>query len=127
MQKIQIKEKIKNSTVLFVDDEELVTEIMKNILPYLFKEVYYATNGEEGIQTFSNSPTDLIITDISMPKIDGMTMVKTIRNKHKDIKCIFLSGHNEEAFLQQCINENSHYIIKPISSKLLYEAFDKLF
>ena len=44
MDKAAIKTRIKDYSVMFVDDEQIVTEIMKNILPFLFKEVHYATN-----------------------------------------------------------------------------------
>lgn len=127
MNKAAIKEKIKDYSVMFVDDEQVVTEIMKNILPHLFKEVHYATNGIDGLDMYTRKPVDLIITDISMPQLNGIEMIEKIKLQSSDIKCIILSGHNEKEYLEKCQNRNCQYIIKPISSKLLYEAFDNLF
>lgn len=127
MDKALIKEKIKNHSVMFVDDEEVITEIMKNILPRLFKEVHYATNGVEGIYTYNNSPTDLVISDISMPQLDGIQMMENIKETNSEVKYILLSGHNEAEYLKNAQTSNCEYIIKPVNSELLYKALDKLF
>ena len=127
MDKVKIKETIKNRTVLFVDDEKVVTEIMKNILPFLFKETYYANNGEMGIELYKENQPDLIITDISMPKLDGISMMKAIKEINNDVQCIYLSGHNEQDRIDECLKLNCEYIIKPINSKVLFEAFSRLF
>lgn len=127
MDKVKIKEIIKDRTVLFVDDEKVVTEIMKNILPFLFKEAYYASNGEVGIELYKKNQPDLIITDISMPKLDGIRMMKSIKEINNNVPCIYLSGHNEQDRIAECTSLNCEYIIKPINSKVLFEAFAKLF
>ena len=49
MNRVLVKDKIKDLSVLFIDDEKVVIDIMKEILPMLFKDAYYALNGVEGI------------------------------------------------------------------------------
>lgn len=122
MNHTQIKETIKNLSVLFVDDEEIVIDIMKDILPMLFKNSYYAKNGIEGIVKFKKYQPDIIITDLSMPHLDGISMLKIIKYLDKDIKIICLSGHNEKEQIEECEKLNGTFIIKPISSKILYKA-----
>jgi len=122
MERSEIKETIKDLSVLFVDDEEIVIDIMQDILPMLFKNSYYAKDGIEGIEQFRQNRPDIIITDISMPHLDGISMLKVIKEIDKDIKIIFLSGHNEQEQIKQCKDLNGEFIIKPISSSILYKA-----
>ncbi len=122
----QIKSSLKNLSVLFVDDEEIVIDIMQDILPMLFKDSYYAKDGIEGIEQFNQYRPDIIITDISMPHLDGISMLKEIKKIDSYVKVIFLSGHNDQDQIQTCIDLNCEFIIKPISSNILYQALGKV-
>ena len=99
---------------------------MKNILPFIFKETHFATDGNQAIELYKKYQTDLVITDLSMPKLDGLSMLKVIRKINEDVQCIFISGHTENSFKNECKKLNCTYIIKPISSKILFEAFEKI-
>jgi len=126
MDRAQIKNSLKNLSVLFVDDEEIVIDIMQDILPMLFKNSYYARDGVEGIEQFKQNKPDIIITDISMPHLDGISMLKVIKEIDENVKIIFLSGHNEQDQIEACKNLNGEFIIKPISSSILYQALGKV-
>jgi len=122
MDRNQIKNSLKNLSVLFVDDEEIVIDIMQDILPMLFKNAYYARDGIEGIEQFKLNKPDIIITDISMPHMDGISMLKIIKELDSNVKIILLSGHNEQDQIEACQDLNGEFIIKPISSNILYQA-----
>ena len=126
MIKQEIKNNLKQLNVLFVDDEEFVVETMKEILPILFKDSFFALNGKDGITIVENNKIDIIITDLSMPKMSGIDMLKNIYKIDSNIKCICVSGHNENNFLDQAKELRCQYIIKPINSKQLYAAFSKV-
>ena len=126
MTKEEIKNKLKRLNVLFVDDEEFVVETMKDILPILFNKSYFALNGIDGITIVQDNKIDIIITDLSMPKMNGIDMLKKIYTIDPDIKSICVSGHNESSFIKQAKELNSQYIIKPINSIQLYEVFEKV-
>lgn len=126
MERDEIKETIKNLSVLFVDDEEIVIDIMQDILPMLFKNSFYAKNGMEGIEQFKKYRPDIIITDLSMPQLDGISMLRIIKDFDEDIKIICLSGHNEKDQIEACRDLNGEFIIKPISSNILYDALGKV-
>jgi len=126
MDRTQIKKSLKNLSVLFVDDEEIVIDIMQDILPMLFKNSYYARDGVEGIEQFKQNKPDIIITDISMPHLDGISMLKVIKEIDQNVKIIFLSGHNEQDQIEACKDLNGEFIIKPISSNILYQALGKV-
>lgn len=126
MDKALIKNKIKELTVLFIDDEPVVINIMKDILPMLFKKTFYALDGVEGLNQYEKHAPDVIITDLSMPKLDGISMLKHIRQINKDVKVICISGHNEIDNINTCTDLGCAYIIKPISSTVLFKAFEQV-
>jgi len=126
MDRTEIKNSLKTLSVLFVDDEEIVIDIMQDILPMLFRESYYARDGIEGIEQFKKNKPDIIITDISMPHLDGISMLKVIKKIDNNVKIIFLSGHNEQDQIKACKDLNGEFIIKPISSNILYQALGKV-
>ena len=126
MTKKEINSIIKDWNVLFVDDEKFVVETMKEILPILFKESYYATNGLDGISICKENNIDLVITDLSMPKMNGIVMLNKILEFNKDMKILCVSGHNEREFIEKAQELGASFIIKPISSTELYQAIEEL-
>ena len=84
-----------NMTVLVVDDEELIRDVIREYLENEKYEVLEASDGEEAIQITSKKKVDLMILDIMMPKKDGYTTLKEIR-KDKNIPVIMLSARKEE-------------------------------
>ncbi len=82
-------------TVLVVDDEELIRDVIREYLENEKYEVLEASDGEEAIQITSKKKVDLMILDIMMPKKDGYTTLKEIR-KDKNIPVIMLSARKEE-------------------------------
>lgn len=90
-----------------------------------FDVIATCTNGEELTNEFIKNSPDLIITDIKMPKLNGMDAVKKCRKIKPDIKVIFLTGYDEfavEAFAESAVD----YIVKPIDGARLFEALDKV-
>ncbi len=126
MTRIEIKNIIKDWAVLFVDDEEFVVDTMREILPMLFAKSYFALNGIEGIELSNKYKIDLIITDLSMPKMNGIDMITKIKQLYPDIKIICVSGHNESNFIEDSKKLDAEFIIKPISSSVLYKAIEKI-
>lgn len=126
MNKELLKEKLKNLSVLFVDDDKLVIDTMKDILPMLFKKTYYAEDGYLGFKEYKRHLPDLVITDLSMPQLDGLTMIKYIKEISKDAKIICISGHNEEKTIKDCKVLDCAYIIKPINSQILFKVIEEV-
>jgi CheY-like chemotaxis protein len=101
--------------LLFVEDEKVAREQVAELLEYFFYDVTTASNGKEGFEKYQNEKFDLIITDIKMPIMDGIEMVKRIRHTDKKTPVIFLSQHNEPQILLECINLYiDGYVLKPI-------------
>lgn len=126
MDKKLLKEKLKKLSVLFVDDEKLVIDTMKDILPMLFDKTYFASDGYDGLNQYINNNPDVVITDLSMPHLDGLSMIRQIRKLSKDTKVLCISGHNEQKSINDCKVLDCGYIVKPINSKILFEVFENI-
>ncbi len=128
----EIGKNTKNLKILYVEDDANVREKLSVLLNKLSDFVDTAVDGEDGYIKFKdnfdkNTPYDLIITDINMPKLNGIEMVKKIKNTDDDISIILTTANNEkETFLESIDLGVSSYIIKPINVVKLYEKIDKI-
>src|SRR4030042_2150633 len=79
--------------VLIIDDEEYILNLSRDILTKSRYTVKTAHNGNEGIKLFEKEPFDLILTDIKMPKIDGLDVIRHVRTVNKEIPIIVITGN----------------------------------
>ncbi len=123
----------KSLSVLYIEDYDEIRESTLEILKHYFKIIDTAKDGEEGVAKYYNffvqtsSYYDLIITDIEMPILNGVSLVDEIKKAHEDQQIIVLSAHDESHYLFDLINLGiSQYIKKPIEITLLLDAFYKV-
>jgi len=113
-------EKIKTATILYVEDEEKVREGYTKPIKRCAKELFTASNGKEGLELFKKHNPDIVVTDIKMPKMNGIDMVKAIKEINPEVKVIFTSAHSESEYLLNAIELHADgYFLKPVPSKLL--------
>lgn len=113
------QEFLKTLTILYVEDEDLAREKLSEVLKRFFKEVLVASNGDEAYKTFQKEmltkKIDLILSDINMPKMNGIEMLEKIRESNSEVPIIFTTARTESEYLLKAIELNvSHYILKPI-------------
>jgi len=117
--------KLKNLNILYVEDDEAIMTSFSKILKKVFNNVITASNGEEGLETFkaNMAEIDLVITDIRMPKMDGIDMSGEIRKIDPNMPCILTTAHGEyEYFLRADEVGIYRYIQKPLNVNELFEA-----
>ena len=113
----------KSLSVLCVEDEDGVRKRVVNTLNYYFGEVYEASNGQEGLNSYYDNQPDIILCDIQMPIMNGIEMIKKIREEDVLIPIVLLTAHNSEEYLMELINLHvQHFILKPINAKNLEDA-----
>lgn len=116
----------KHIEVLYVEDDDILQKTTKRIFDRLFKKVDIASNGVEGLekyQTYLEQECcyDLVITDINMPRMDGIELIEKILEHNSEQKVMIISAHNEVDFFQRSIELNvSGYLTKPIDITQLY-------
>jgi len=124
----EVINQFKNYTVLCVEDEDGIRKRLVNTLKYYFKDVYEASNGEEGYYLYYDKRPDIIISDIEMPEKNGMEMVEEIRKNDLSTIIIMLTAYSNEEYLLNLINLNiNHYILKPVISDNLLGGIVKAF
>ncbi len=107
------------SKILVVDDEKAIVDILKFNLQREGYNVVTAYNGEEGLQVFEREKPDLVLLDIMMPKMDGLQVCKTIRNKY-DTPIIMLTAKAEEVDKVLGLELGADdYVTKPFSVREL--------
>jgi len=118
-------ERGKNLRVLYVEDSEIVRESTCDILDQYFDAFDIATNGEDGLQKYKqfyeehHTFYDIVITDINMPKMNGIEMIKLILEMDPETNIIVMSAHNEADYLLQLINLGiSNFVLKPVDITL---------
>ena len=92
---------LKKLSLLYVEDDDNTREELEYFLRNKVKELYVAKNGQEGLEFFEKYQPDLIITDIQMPVMDGLELIKQISKYNNYINCIILSGHDDFAYAKE--------------------------
>lgn len=75
---------LKKVKLLFIEDDEIQRKELSTFLKRRVEKIYVAENGEEGLDKYKALKPDIIITDLRMPKMDGLEFVKKIREKSSD-------------------------------------------
>jgi len=128
------KEKVQNllkSTktlrLLFVEDNADARMQTLKMLNNLFNEIDVAVDGEEGLSMYKKNSYDLVLTDINMPKLNGLEMSKEIYKINPDQFIIILSAYNDTDYLQECINIGiTSFLHKPVDLEQIVNTLDKV-
>ncbi len=114
---------LKPLTILYVEDEALIRENAVEYLSRYCAKVYEAKDGVDGwVQYQAHSP-DLIISDIKMPKLNGLDFAAKVREKDKTTPIILATAHTETEYLLKAVElQLIKYLVKPITSEKLQEA-----
>lgn len=119
-------EQLKDVSILCVEDEDGIREIIVKTLKYYFNTVYEASNGEEAYEIYEKNSPKIILSDIKMNKMDGIEFVRKVREVDLNVMIIMLTAHSDRDYLIDLINLNiNHYILKPLNLEKLNEALQK--
>ena len=109
--------------ILFVEDEKVTRENYVMYLKMCFQEVYEADDGEKAYELYTKIKPDIMIIDINIPKLNGLELLKRIRQKDQTTKAIMLTAHTDKIFLMDAIAlKLTQYLVKPVDRKTLQEA-----
>ncbi len=106
---------MKNEKILLVDDEPDILHLLSSVLANEDCEVLTASDGVKGIERFQQEHPDLVITDVKMPRKDGLDVLKEIKAIDSDVDVIVLTGHSDEATAINCLRVEAYdYLLKPL-------------
>ncbi len=117
-------------TILIVDDEYLIRELIDSyIAPYreLFQVICKAASAHEAMAVMQRQTPDVVITDIDMPAVDGLTMSQQIMEKYPNVKIIILTVYDDFKYAQKGIRLGVYdYLLKPIDEEQLISTLKAL-
>ena len=114
---------LKNLTLLYVEDEEMIRQNAVEYLSRICDNVLEAKDGLEALDIYKKYKPDIIISDIKMPRMNGLEFASEIRKVDKETPIIIATAHTETHYLLKAVElQLVKYIVKPITSVKLQEA-----
>jgi two-component system, OmpR family, response regulator VanR len=114
---------IKKAKILYIDDEDFIRSNVIEYLAFYCDNVYEAKNGIEGYEIYEKIKPDIIITDIKMPKLNGLELIEKIRIKDKITNIIIVTAFLDTNYLLKAVELGLiKYIIKPITEDKIIPA-----
>ena len=106
---------MENRTVLFVDDESHVLNSLRRALRTEPYQSFFAESGQEALELLERDRVNVIVADLGMPEMDGLTLLKHVQERYPDIIRLILSGHADTYSILNAINRGNvyRYIVKP--------------
>lgn len=117
---INDKEALRRFSVLCVDDDEAIRNVLRLTLKRRFGEIYLAENGREGLELYLKYDPDMVISDNLMPVMDGVAMIQRILQINKDQPIILTKSFVDDERSRGC--KASAYLIKPVDLEKLIET-----
>ncbi len=123
----QLQDQGRRLKVLYVEDNDQARESTVDILDTFFPRIDTARDGEEGLQKFEQNGYDLVITDINMPKMNGLDMTKAIKKLNPAIPILVISAYNESNYFLETIKLGVEgYLLKPVDMDQFLQMIKKV-
>ena len=112
--------------IMLVDDSRTIRNIQKNVLAQLgFKDVVEAADGVEALKMIADSKPDMALVDWNMPNMDGITLVRKIRETDKQMPLIMVTTEAEKRRVIEAIQAGvNNYVVKPFTAETLGEKIN---
>jgi signal transduction histidine kinase len=112
--------------LLVIDDERAILDMLELSLSSEGYEVLTAENGQKGVELFREQGPKLVLTDVKMPGIDGIEVLKRIKAIDEEAEVIVITGHGDmETAISALQNQASDFITKPIRDEILMVSLDR--
>ena len=116
--------------ILIVDDDDMMRAFVKELLSMHNFIITEAANGKDGLKQLRDNMPDLVITDIIMPEMEGISFIRALRNINKDIPIIAMTGNvhgRMEEYLEISSQLGADTVLrKPVKAKEFLDAIDEL-
>ena len=119
--------KITDIIILYVEDAQGTRDGLSDVLKYFCTKLFTACNGKEGLKLFKENKPDIVISDIKMPIMNGIEMVKAIKKINIQQHIIFTTAHSENSYFIEAIDlQVDGYILKPVDLDKLEEKINSI-
>jgi len=111
--------------ILVVDDNEMDLLVVRTILEELGHELHFATDGAEALGVFRDNEFDVVVTDMIMPGLDGLSLIREIRKIAANVQVIAVSGVSADELEMAHSLGAVEGLSKPVDAKVLVQAVDR--
>ncbi|MBC7861998.1 MAG: response regulator transcription factor [Bacteroidia bacterium] len=115
--------------IIIADDHPIVRDGLRSALDSIenFHVIGVAVNGVEALNLIKSDPPDLLLTDISMPEMNGIDLTREVTKKYPDVKVIILSMHENDAYINNALQAGAHgYLLKDSEKAELNNAIERV-
>lgn len=113
---MELKKILQKLSILYIEDDFETRKNVTKILKIMFKVVYEADNGLNGFDIYKKKSPDIILTDIDMPKMNGIDFIKEVRKNDSKTQVIIMTSYDDKEYLLEAIKlKLEDYILKPFS------------
>jgi signal transduction histidine kinase len=115
-----------DKSILLVDDEEGIRKVLRIALSDLGYQVYTAENGVEALRIFEDKRPPIVLTDIKMPEMDGIELLRRLKQLSPDTEIIMITGHGDmDLAIKSVKYEATDFVTKPINDEILEIALKR--
>lgn len=116
----------KKYSVLYVEDNDTVRNQMQSVLGALFRDLYIAEDGQIGLELYKQCNADIVITDITMPNMNGLEMIEQIQKINPDTSFIIVTAYSQKENLLKALELGiSKYLVKPMQEDKFFDMLYK--
>ena len=113
-------------SILLVDDEDGIRKVLGILLTDMGYRVHTATNGEEALRAFEKLQPPIVLTDIKMPKMDGIALLRELKQIKPETEVIMITGHGDmDLAIKSVKYEATDFVTKPINDDVLEIALQR--
>jgi putative nucleotidyltransferase with HDIG domain len=124
---LKLKQNCSTLNILYVEDDAKLRDIVADYLKMLFESVVCAEDGEIGLEKFQESEFDLILTDIQMPRMNGIEMIEAIKKIKPEQEVIILTAFSESVYFMDAIRlDVSGYLMKPVDFEMINQTLFRI-
>ncbi|MBN1969046.1 MAG: response regulator [Candidatus Delongbacteria bacterium] len=116
-----IKELTKDLSILHVDDEEMILDLFQFVLENFFLVSDTAKDGEEALKKFKEKKYDIVLTDLDMPKMNGLVLSEKLQEMDSTLPILVLSAYVNNSIAIKLEAKNIFYLKKPVTNQILIE------
>ncbi len=112
--------------LLYVEDEPAIRLPMLEMMSRWVDDIIVATDGFEGLEAFRQTGADIVITDLKMPRMNGLEMIAQLKKINPEVKAIIVSAHNDTEYFLDAINTGvDGFLLKPVMRAKLSETIER--
>ena len=117
--------RLKNYSILYVEDEETTRELIKEILELECREVFVASDGEKGLALYQEKNPDIVLSDIAMPNMDGLEMSEAIKEINPEQPIALFTAFSQSSYIKRAAEIGvATYILKPLNKKQFFNSLN---